>query len=91
MIAAPTLGSLWSNTEPSTSAVSGKEILLSTNKYPWNRLGWKGEGEVRVSSGLWAEKNPVKFGGSGVREKDTALNDVSVGRGRATVGAAGPI
>ena len=33
------------------------------------RLGWKGEGEVRVSSGLWAEKNPVKCGGSGVREK----------------------
>ena len=69
MIAAPTLSSLWSNTEPSSSTVSGKEILLSTNKYPWNRLGCKGEGEVRVSSGLWAEKNPVKCGGSGVREK----------------------
>lgn len=69
MIAATTLSSLWSNTEPSTSTGSGKEILLSTNKYPWNRLGWEGEGEVRVSSGLWAEKNPVKCCGSGVKEK----------------------
>ena len=81
MIAATTLSSLWSNTEPSTSTVSGKEMLLPANKYPWKLLGWEGEGEVRVSSGLWSEKNPVRCGGSGVKGKARGQLRVLAGDG----------
>ena len=62
MIAATTLSSLWSNTEPSTSTVSGKEILLPTNT-PGN--SWAGKGRARFASLLGSGQRRTQLGAAG--------------------------